>query len=169
MRLEIHCQDRLGITQEVLNILVSYQLDLRGIEVDPALGRIFVSFPTVEFEKFQELMAKIRRIPGVDDVKTTAFMPSEREHNELSTLLRTLPDGIIAIDTRANVTIINEAALEALSMERSAIEGQSLTAMVKGFNLSRWLESEDVLAQTRRVEIQKQTFYRRFIACGSTG
>jgi transcriptional regulator of aroF, aroG, tyrA and aromatic amino acid transport len=158
MRLEIHCQDRLGITQEVLNILVSYQLDLRGIEVDPTLGRIFVSFPTVEFEKFQELMAKIRRIPGVDDVKTTAFMPSEREHNELSTLLRTLPDGIIAVDTRANVTIINEAALEALSMERSAIEGQSLTAMVKGFNLSRWLESDDVLAQTRRVEIQNKRF-----------
>ena len=158
MRLEIHCQDRLGITQEVLNILVSYQLDLRGIEVDPALGRIFVSFPTVEFEKFQELMAKIRRIPGVDDVKTTAFMPSEREHNELSTLLRTLPDGIIAVDTKANVTIINEAALEALSMERSAIEGQSLTAMVKGFNLSRWLESDDVLAQTRRVEIQNKRF-----------
>ena len=58
MRLAIHCQDRLGITQEVLNILVSYQLDLRGIEVDPTLGRIFVSFPTVEFEKFQELMVK---------------------------------------------------------------------------------------------------------------
>ncbi len=61
-------------------------------------------------------MAKIRRIPGVDDVKTTAFLPSEREHNELSTLLKTLPDGVIAIDTKANVTIINEAALQALSV-----------------------------------------------------
>ena len=47
MRLEIHCQDRLGITQEVLNILVSYQLDLRGIEVDPTLGRIFVSLSLI--------------------------------------------------------------------------------------------------------------------------
>ncbi len=96
MRLEIHCQDRVGIAQDVLNILVHFQIDLRGIEVDPSLGRMYVAFPTVDFERFQELMAKIRRITGVDDVKTTAFMPSEREHNELSTLLKTLPDGVIA-------------------------------------------------------------------------
>ena len=64
MRLEIHCQDRLGIAQEVLNILVSYRIDLRGIEVDPSLGRMFVAFPSVDFERFQELMAKIRRIPA---------------------------------------------------------------------------------------------------------
>ena len=73
MRLEIHCQDRVGIAQEVLNILVHFQIDLRGIEVDPELGRMFVAFPSVGFEKFQELMAKIRRIPGVGDVKTTAL------------------------------------------------------------------------------------------------
>ena len=34
MRLEIHCADRIGIAQEILNILVSYQVDLKGIEVD---------------------------------------------------------------------------------------------------------------------------------------
>ena len=29
MRLEIHCADRIGIAQEILNILVSYQVDLK--------------------------------------------------------------------------------------------------------------------------------------------
>ena len=57
MRLEIHCQDRVGIAQEVLNILVHYQIDLRGIEVDPVLGRMYVAFPTVDFEKFQMILA----------------------------------------------------------------------------------------------------------------
>ncbi|WP_231916741.1 transcriptional regulator TyrR [Rheinheimera sp. SA_1] len=158
MRLEIHCQDRVGIAQEVLNILVHYQIDLRGIEVDPLLGRMYVAFPGIDFEKFQELMAKIRRIPGVDDVRTTSFLPSEREHNELSTLLKTLPDGVIAIDTKANVTIINDAALQALSVASEDILGQSLANMVKGFNFLRWLESDDVLAQTRRFEIHGKRF-----------
>ncbi|MDP4529962.1 transcriptional regulator TyrR [Alkalimonas delamerensis] len=158
MRLEIHCQDRLGIAQEILNILVSYQLDLRGIEVDGATGRMFVSFPSIHFEQFQELMAKIRRITGVSDVKTTAFMPSERHQNELTTLLKTLPDGIIGIDTKAVVSVINDAALEALEVERKAIEGEPLPGLVKGFNFMRWLESDDVLAQTRRVEIQGKPF-----------
>jgi transcriptional regulator of aroF, aroG, tyrA and aromatic amino acid transport len=40
MRLEIQCQNRLGLAQEVLNVLVSYQLYLRGIEVDPGLSRM---------------------------------------------------------------------------------------------------------------------------------
>ncbi|MDX3772781.1 transcriptional regulator TyrR [Chromatiaceae bacterium AAb-1] len=158
MRLEIQCQNRLGLAQEVLNILVSYQLDLRGIEVDAELSRLYVSFPGVNFEKFQELMARMRRIPGVEDVKTTAFMPSEREHNELTTLLRTLPDGLIAIDLKANVTVINEAALDALSVSRADIMHQSLLGMVKGFNFQRWLESDEVLAQTRRLEIQGKRF-----------
>ena len=73
-------------------------------------------------------MAKIRRIPGVEDVKTTAFMPSEREHNELFTLLKTLPDGVIAIDTKANVTVINEAALDALTLQRDEV-AESLRAL----------------------------------------
>lgn len=158
MRLEILCQNRLGLAQDVLNVLVSYQLDLRGIEVDPSLNKIYVSFPTVNFEQFQELMARMRRIQGVEDVKTTAFMPSEREHNEVMTLLRTLPDGLIAIDLKANVTVINEAALEALSVSYDAIIGQSLQGMVKGFNFQRWLEGEDVLAQTRRLEIHSKRF-----------
>lgn len=158
MRLEIHCQDRLGIAQEVLNILVHYRIDLRGIEVDPSLGRMFVAFPSVDFERFQELMAKIRRIPGVDDVKTTAFMPSEREHNELTTLLSTLPDGVIAIDTKAIVTVVNEAALEAMALPREDVAGQPLSPIVKGFNFSRWLEGDDVLAQTRKIEIHGKRF-----------
>lgn len=158
MRLEIQCQDRLGIAQDVLNILVSYHLDLRGIEVDSATGRMYVSFPSIHFEQFQELMGKMRRISGVADVKTTAFMPSERHQNELITLLKTLPDGIIAIDTKAQVSIINDAALEALSVCREEIEGESFIGMVKGFNFLRWLESDDVLAQTRRFEIHGKRF-----------
>ncbi|WP_333608461.1 transcriptional regulator TyrR [Arsukibacterium sp.] len=158
MRLEIQCQNRLGLAQEVLNILVSFQLDLRGIEVDPSLNRMYVSFPSLHFEQFQELMTRIRRINGVEDVKTTAFMPSEREHNELTTLLKTLPDGLIAIDLKANVTVINDAALTALSVNYHDIVGQSLQSMVKGFNFQRWLESDDVLAQTRRFEIHGKRF-----------
>lgn len=158
MRLEIHCQDRLGIAQEVLQILVSYQLDLRGIEVEPTSGRIYVAFPPLEFEKFQEMMAKIRRLVGVSDVKTTALLPLERKHNELKTLLSTLPDGLIAVDTKAQVSIINDAALEALQLEREQILGQLLSPYLKGLNLSRWLESEEVLAQTHRVELQGKKF-----------
>ncbi|KKL92098.1 hypothetical protein LCGC14_1888060, partial [marine sediment metagenome] len=109
MRLDIHCADRIGIAQEILNILVNYQVDLKGIEVDSVNCRMYVSFPPIEFEQFQKIMPSIRLIDGVQDVRTTAFLPSEREHNELNTLLRALPDGVISIDAKGWVRLCNDA------------------------------------------------------------
>ena len=62
MRLDIHCADRVGIAQEILNILVSYNVDLKGIEVDSVNCRMYVSFPEIEFEQFQKKISKLIKI-----------------------------------------------------------------------------------------------------------
>lgn len=69
MRLEVFCEDRLGLTRELLDILVLRGIDLRGIEIDP-IGRIYLNFAELEFNTFSSLMAEIRRISGVTDVRT---------------------------------------------------------------------------------------------------
>lgn len=42
MRLEVFCEDRLGLTRELLDLLVLRGIDLRGIEIDP-IGRIYLN------------------------------------------------------------------------------------------------------------------------------
>lgn len=42
MRLEVFCEDRLGLTRELLDLLVLRSIDLRGIEIDP-IGRIYLN------------------------------------------------------------------------------------------------------------------------------
>ncbi len=158
MRLEIHCADRIGITQEVLNILVTYQIDLKGIEVDAINSRMFISVPPIEFEKFQRIMPEIRLIDGVEDVRTTAFMPSEREHNELNTLLCALPDGIISVDAKGVVRLCNDAACRDLRVDEQEVIGVSINSLLKGFNFTRWLEAEEVLGQTTRVELAGEDY-----------
>ena len=69
MRLEVFCEDRLGLTRELLDLLVLRSIDLRGIEIDP-VGRIYLNFAEIEFNTFSSLMAEIRRIAGVTDVRT---------------------------------------------------------------------------------------------------
>ena len=64
MRLEVFCEDRLGLTRELLDLLVLRSIDLRGIEIDP-VGRIYLNFAEIEFNTFSSLMAEIRRIAGV--------------------------------------------------------------------------------------------------------
>lgn len=158
MRLEIVCQDRVGIAQEILNILVSYQVNLKGIEVDAKNCRMYVSFLPIEFEQFQKIMPSIRLIDGVDDVRTTAFLPSEREHNELNTLLGVLPDGVISIDAKGAVRLCNTAACRDLRLTEQQVVGTNINQLLKGFNFSRWLEGKEVLGQTTRVEVNAEDY-----------
>ncbi|MBQ4833084.1 transcriptional regulator TyrR [Pseudoalteromonas sp. MMG010] len=158
MRLDIHCADRIGIAQEILNILVNYQVDLKGIEVDSHNSRMYVSFPEIEFEQFQKIMPSIRLIDGVEDVRTTPFLPSEREHNELNTLLSALPDGVISIDAKGYVRLCNDAACRDLQLTNKEVLGDNINNLLKGFNFTRWLESKEVLGQTTRVNVAGEDF-----------
>ena len=102
MRLEIGCQDRVGIAQNVLAIFVERGIDLRGIELKQP-GKIFINIPDLEFTELQNFMPQLRLIEGVVDVKTTPYMPSERERHEFETLVKTFPDPFISIDTKGQI------------------------------------------------------------------
>ncbi len=89
MRLEVLCEDRLGLTRELLDILASKSIDLRGIEID-VIGIIYLNCPDIDFETFSELMAEIRRIPGVKDVRKIHFMPIDRHITEFFSLINNM-------------------------------------------------------------------------------
>jgi transcriptional regulator of aroF, aroG, tyrA and aromatic amino acid transport len=162
MRLEISCQDRLGIAQDVLDILVNHEIDLRGIEIDIA-GKIFLNFPNIEFADFQHLMPKIRLIEGIEDVKTTPFMPIERERNQLRALLQTIPDPVFSIDTKGHVFLVNDAVLSSLETSKESVLGTDIGEWIKGFNIHRWLEGKQVLAQARKVKFIEQDYLADFL------
>ncbi len=50
MRLQVFCEDRVGMTRELLDILTSQEIDLRGIEID-RIGIIYLNCPEIEFEQ----------------------------------------------------------------------------------------------------------------------
>ena len=111
MRLEVFCEDRLGLTRELLDLLVLRSIDLRGIEIDP-VGRIYLNFAEIEFNTFSSLMAEIRRIAGVTDVRTIPWMPSEREHLALSALLEAMPEPFLSLDLKNKVERVNQASCQ---------------------------------------------------------
>ena len=43
MRLQVFCEDRVGMTRELLDILTSQDIDLRGIEID-RIGIIYLNY-----------------------------------------------------------------------------------------------------------------------------
>lgn len=158
MRLKITCEDRLGIAQQVLGVFVEHNINIKGIDTASVAGPIFVHIPDLDFSELQSFMPQLRLIEGVIDVQTTPFMPSELERNEFSTLVKTFPDPFLSIDLRGNVRLLNEVAQNLLNAKEHKVIGESVSQIVKGFNFNKWLEGDEVLAQTRRLKINDEDF-----------
>lgn len=139
MRLEVFCEDRLGLTRELLDILATKNIDLRGIEID-ITGIIYLNCPDIDFDTFSELMAEIRRISGVNDVRKIQFMPMERHNTELISLLNSLPEPVLSIDLKGHVDMANHAALSLFNCEEDDMFGHPIASFLPNFNFSKWAE-----------------------------
>ena len=157
MRLEVVCEDRMGIAKEILTIMVRHEMNLRGIETDPERN-IFLNFPELEFSELQILLPEIRRIDGVEDVRTVPYTPSERGAHELHTILKTLPDPVFSLDMRGRIILLNEAAQLALRSSDHKLQGQSINQFVHGFSFQRWLDEEEIEAQVAKVTVGQRTY-----------
>jgi len=157
LRLEVICENRLGIAQEVLSLLSSFNINLRSIDADQN-GRIYVHFPKIEFSQFQALMVAIRHIEAVKDVRSVRHLPSEQEHFGIITLLKTLPDPIFSIDTKGLLTRINEAGLSLLSLDEDKVTLQPIANFIGGFSFVKWLGRDLVQTKAARVNIGGSEF-----------
>ncbi|MGF1714268.1 transcriptional regulator TyrR [Photobacterium chitinilyticum] len=151
MRLQVNCEDRLGMTRELLDILTSQHIDLRGIEID-RIGIIYLNCPEIEFEQFSQIMSQIRQLDGVTDVRKIQFMPSEREHKELKALLETLPDPFFSINLQGKIDLANDAAELLMGKSRGDILGENIQSFL-GFNFHSWLEKEEAAKRSEMVVI----------------
>lgn len=157
MRLEVFCEDRLGLTRELLDLLVLRSIDLRGIEI-ASIGRIYLNFSQLDFDTFRALMAEIRRIDGVTDVRTVSFMPSEREHRALRALLVSMPEPVFSIDMKGKVEQANPSAMALFELDEDKIRNVTAANLITGYNVTRWLESENAQPHTERIVIRSQDF-----------
>lgn len=157
MRLEVSCQDRVGLAKDILVVLERHGINLIAIDASNQ-GFLFLQFAEISFDTLSELMPQIRKVESVHDVRTVSFMPSEQEHYALKTLLKTLPDSVFSIDVKSRIRIVNESALLTLNMQEHEVIDESLNHWVQGFNFGRWLGEPQVLAQATRVTIGQSEY-----------
>ncbi|MDR0807148.1 MAG: transcriptional regulator TyrR [Enterobacteriaceae bacterium] len=157
MRLEVLCEDRLGLTHELLDLLVTRNLDLRGIEIDVS-GKIYLNFPSIDFDVFSALMVNIRRTTGVIDVRTVSYMPSEQRLRALQALLESLPEPVVSIDLKGKVDLANHAALMLFGLSEEKILTQTASSLLSGYNFLRHLEGDNLSSHTERVIVRGQDY-----------
>lgn len=157
MRLEVFCTDRMGLTRELLDLLVLYHIDLRGIEISTA-GRIYLHFPAIDFELFRQLMADIRRIDGVTDVKSVPFMPSERSGNAMRAILESLTEPVLSFDLKGRIDLVNYAATQLFELSEQTLCQQPVGNVIDEFNAPQWFEGNEIAEFSKRVVIQHQDY-----------
>lgn len=157
MRLEIQCEDRIGMVREALDLFIPHGIDMRLVEVDTKRRCIYCGFSDIPFSKLQQLLADIRRLDSVEDVKTVMFTPSEREHNALYTLLEALPDGVISVDLKGNITMVTELAAEDLNVPVLHLLHKPVQQFIKGINVPKdtWANPRD--GMSKRIRIRNKT------------
>ncbi|WP_261815326.1 transcriptional regulator TyrR [Vibrio gallicus] len=141
MRLEVQCEDRIGLTQELLDILTTQNIDLRGIEID-TIGIIYLNFPELEFESFSNIMAQIRRIDGVEDVRRIPFMPSERKSTELTALFNSLSEPLLSVNNRGHVDMANQSACQLFNVAEDELLDVSVNTVLPKFHYEQWVGSQ---------------------------
>lgn len=157
MRVEIQCEDRIGMVREALDLFIPHGIDMRLVEVDTKRRCIYCGFPDIPFPKLQQLLADIRRLESVEDVKTVMFTPSEREHNAIYTLLEALPDGVMSVDLKGHITMATELAAEDLNASVADLLHQPLQHFIKGVNVTKEIWSNPREGMTKRIRIRNKT------------
>ncbi|OUR72960.1 hypothetical protein A9Q77_05630 [Marinomonas sp. 42_23_T18] len=110
MQLAIACTDRIGIAQDVLDVLTHQSIDLTGIEINHEQDGFFLSTEQVELASLQIVMAEIRKVEGVNDVKTTSFLPMSHSLNELQSITDNLPEPLFSMNLNCQLMMSNQAA-----------------------------------------------------------
>ncbi|MGJ8646947.1 MAG: TyrR/PhhR family helix-turn-helix DNA-binding protein [Marinomonas colpomeniae] len=157
MRLEIQCEDRIGMVREILDLFIPHRIDLRLIEMNTKQRCIYCGFSDIPFSQLQILLAEIRRLESVEDVKTVMFTPFEREHNALYTLLESLPDGVISVDLKGRITMITEQAAEDLNVSVVDLLYRPLSQVIKGISFSKETWANPQESMSKRIRIRNKT------------
>lgn len=163
MRLEIRSNDRIGISQEILNIFSDNACNIRAIEVITGFTYVHVN------ESYQDAMTIIEQlylIEGVTHCLEIEQMPQERRENHLRTLLNRIPNPILDLDEDGNILALNQAAIDLIDRPDEKLEGlyigefidQDMASLLgdKGSNQSVLFKQQAHIAEVSPVLIEGQ-------------
>lgn len=159
MRIKVHCQNRVGILRDILELLVSYGVNVSGGEVGGEHGdAIYLRCPNLINLQFQALGPKFELIPGVFGVKRVGLMPSERRHMELNALLGALEFPVMSIDMAGSIVAANRAAAQLLGVRVDEVPGIALSRYAEDFDLPQLVRANKSRINGLRVKVRGDVF-----------
>eukprot|EP01132_Coremiostelium_polycephalum_P020455 gene20455-24299_t len=159
MRIKVHCQNRIGILRDILNLLVEYGVNVAKGEVGGEHGNaIYLYCPNLVNLQFQALRPQFEAIAGVFGVKRVGLMPSERRHMELNALLGALEFPVLSIDMGGSIVAANRAAAQLLGVRVDEVPGIPLSRYAEDFDLPELVRASKSRINGLRVKVKGDVF-----------
>ncbi|WP_144394299.1 sigma 54-interacting transcriptional regulator [Pleionea sediminis] len=117
IRFALTCEDRLGVTQEVLSVLVRHAVNLRGIELES--GCLYLKLLSESKLEIDILRQHFLAIPGIHDVEQIDFLPGEREHQEFATLLACFPEAVATLTSSGKLLAASAAFYQFFNLPKN--------------------------------------------------
>ncbi|MGM0549168.1 MAG: PAS domain-containing protein [Bacillota bacterium] len=141
--------DTPGVTSKLLNIVDSFNLNLKAMEVIP--GEIFIrisKLPKSEPDSTQELFDRLKKLEFVKDVYDIEYMPFEIKEQQLKTVMNNLKEGIIAIDKNGKISTMNKSAELMLNVALENSIGKNINQIID----SKQLPIMETLKKEKKIE-----------------
>lgn len=143
MRIHVTFTDRVGITQEVLALLVARKLNLEAVEMIPP--NVYIDAPALSDLLLQDLQAALLQIKGVQSVRWIDLLPGQHRRLQLVTLLATVSDPVMAVDPSGHVMLANPRLMDMLGRDPT---GEPVSQFLQHAN-----PGEDLIADGFRLPV----------------
>lgn len=108
-------EDRIGMIYDVLKALVNYGINIVTMEVNPF---ICINIEWDEKRSWQDFKTyMITQVKELTDVIEIDLMGYEKKERELNAVINNINEGIIAVDSKGNITYFNRKAQEMFDMD----------------------------------------------------
>lgn len=118
-RYRIRFNDRVGMVRDISDVVARYGANILSLSVRP--GEIYLQMEPVEGKKLSFIIKKINRIPDVYETTPIEWMPHELAEQHLRTIINSVREGILSVNSNFIITTCNLRATELLGLEQPPV------------------------------------------------
>ncbi|MGE5485952.1 MAG: sigma 54-interacting transcriptional regulator [Ignavibacteriales bacterium] len=121
-RLRIESEDKVGMVLRVVEAIALHGVNIRGMEVYPNM--IYATLETTGRSSVSALQDTLLATPDIRRVAVIDTCPGEEKERQTRAVLTAVNDGIVALDRRGRVAMMNPAAEKILRVKAADVLGR---------------------------------------------
>lgn len=121
-RIEVLTENRIGMTEDILKVLHSQNIDLVSMEVQAKRIGMMVAY--LEPKRLDTLTMAIKDISGVQAIAPIELLEFEKINKHLLAIINAVDEGILAVDEENHIRLFNHYCEKLFEMDESSVIGK---------------------------------------------